>query len=350
MRASDVSDRLNPAPRRSGRDPDGDTAPAPPRLERSSAWLRALAFAAVYVIWGSTYLGIRVAVRTLPPFSMAACRFLLAGGALYGLLRGRGVRAPRTDEWRRAALAGALMLMIGNGLVTWAEQRVASNQAALMIAAVPLFTALLDWWRPGGARPRPGVLLGIALGAAGMVLLVSGRARGIAGAPAPDRGLPGVAALLLSGLGWAAGSLYSRYGSMHPHPVMAAAQQMIAGGVGLGLLALLGGEPSRVTVAALTLPSVGAFVYLTLFGSLLAFSAYGWLIKVSTPARLSTTAYVNPVVAVVLGWLVLGETLAARALMGAALIVCAVLVMTVRPPRSWRRPEPLATAVGSDRR
>jgi drug/metabolite transporter (DMT)-like permease len=159
-----------------------------------------------------------------------------------------------------------------------------------------------------------------------------------------------VAALLLSGLGWAAGSLYSRYGSMHPHPVMAAAQQMIAGGLCLGLLALLGGEPSRVTLAALTLPSVGAFVYLTLFGSLLAFSAYGWLVKVSTPSRLSTTAYVNPVVAVVLGWLVLGETLAARALVGAALIVCAVLVMTVRLPRSWRRPEPLATAIGSDRR
>ena len=296
-----------------------------------AVWLQVLAFAAVYLIWGSTYLGIRVAVRTLPPFSMAACRFLLAGGALYAILRARGVSAPSGAEWRRAALAGALMLVIGNGLVTRAEQRVPSNQAALMIAAVPLFTALLDWWRPGGVRPRAAVLVGIALGAVGMVLLVAGRG---AGGPSAEGAFVGVVALLLSGLGWASGSLYSRYGSMHAHPVMAAAQQMIAGGAGLLGLALLRGEPAALGRASLTAAGLGAFLYLTLFGSLLAFSAFGWLVKVSTPSRLSTTAYVNPMVAVVLGWLVLGETLGGRALVGAAFIVCAVLVMTVRPSRA----------------
>jgi drug/metabolite transporter (DMT)-like permease len=262
---------------------------------------------------------------------MAACRFLLAGGALYAILRARGVAAPSRVEWRRAALAGALMLVIGNGLVTWAEQRVPSNQAALMIAAVPLFTALLDWWRPGGVRPRAAVLVGIALGAVGMVLLVAGRGAG--GRAAEGGTLVGVVALLLSGLGWASGSLYSRYGSMHAHPVMAAAQQMIAGGAGLLGLALVRGEPAALGRASLTPSSLGAFLYLTLFGSLLAFSAFGWLVKVSTPSRLSTTAYVNPMVAVVLGWLVLGETLGRQALVGAAFIVCAVLVMTVRPSR-----------------
>jgi drug/metabolite transporter (DMT)-like permease len=267
---------------------------------------------------------------------MAACRFLLAGGALYAILRARGVAAPSRVEWRRAALAGALMLVIGNGLVTWAEQRVPSNQAALMIAAVPLFTALLDWWRPGGVRPRAAVLVGIALGAVGMVLLVAGRGAG--GRAAEGGTLVGVVALLLSGLGWASGSLYSRYGSMHAHPVMAAAQQMIAGGAGLLGLALVRGEPAALGRASLTPSSLGAFLYLTLFGSLLAFSAFGWLVKVSTPSRLSTTAYVNPMVAVVLGWLVLGETLGAQALVGAAFIVCAVLVMTVRPSSGgWGR-------------
>lgn len=307
-----------------------------------TAWLQVLAFAAVYLIWGSTYLAIRVAVRTLPPFSMAACRFLLAGGTLYAILRVRGVVAPRFAEWGRAALAGALMLVIGNGLVTWAEQRVPSNQAALIIAAVPLFTALLDWWRPGGIRPRAPVLVGIALGAVGMVLLIARRgadgpaAAGQGGSAATGNPL-GVVALLLSGLGWAAGSLYSRYGAMHRHPLMAAAQQMIAGGLGLLGLALVRAEPAGVSAATLTVPGVGAFLYLTAFGSLLAFSAFGWLVKVSTPARLSTTAFVNPMVAVFLGWLVLGETLAAGALVGAAFIVCAVLVMTVRPPGVWVR-------------
>jgi drug/metabolite transporter (DMT)-like permease len=223
------------------------------------------------------------------------------------------------------------MLTAGNGLVTWAETRIASNLAALLVAAVPLYVALLDWLRPGGTAPQRRVWIGISLGGIGMALLVM---RG--GSPGRETSGLAVAALLLSGLCWAAGSLYSRYGGMNANPLMAAAQQMIAGGSAQLLLAVARSEPERMTLSSLSGPGIAAFGYLTLIGSLVAFSAFGWLVKTSTPARLSTTAYVNPVVAVILGWALLGETLAPRALAGAALIVCAVVVMTLRLPS--RRP------------
>jgi drug/metabolite transporter (DMT)-like permease len=286
-----------------------------------------LAFAAIYLIWGSTYLAIRIGVRSLPPFLMAGCRFVVAGAILYGVLRVRGVSSPSAGEWRRASFAGLLMLTAGNGLVSWAETRIASNLAALLVAAVPLYVAMLDWLRPGGVAPERRVWVGIAIGAAGMVLLVT--SRGSSAGPASG---VAIAALLLSGLCWAAGSLYSRYGSMHGNPLMAAAQQMIAGGAAQLVLSVAIGEPARLSVATVSSSSLLAFAYLTVAGSLVAFSAFGWLVKASTPARLSTTAYVNPVVAVVLGWALLGERLSSGALAGACLIVCAVVAMTVRLP------------------
>jgi drug/metabolite transporter (DMT)-like permease len=291
-------------------------------------WLQVLAYAAVYLIWGSTYLAIRVAVRTLPPFLLAGCRFLMAGSILHAVLRARGVAAPTLKEWARAAVAGFLMITLGNGLVTWAETHVASNLAALLIAAVPLYVAVLDWLRPGGRAPERRTWIGIGLGSLGMVLLVSRAA-----APGSATSPAAIAALLLSGLAWAAGVLYARYGSLHRNPLMAAAQQMIAGGLAQLVVAAARGEAHPVHPS---IEGLIAFGYLTLVGSLITFSAYGWLVKVSTPARLSTTAFVNPVVAVVLGWAILDETLSTRALAGAALIICAVVAMTVRIPRRWR--------------
>jgi len=312
--------------------PPSDAPPDSARPASAKVWLEVLAFAAIYLIWGSTYLAIRVGVRSLPPFLMAGCRFVIAGGILYAIMRARGVRAPALGEWARAAVAGLLMLTAANGLVTWAEIHVASNLAALFIAAVPLYVALLDWLRPGGVAPKRRVWLGISVGAAGMALLVMRDGS----STTTHSGAAAVGALLLSGLCWAAGSLYSRYGAMHPHPLMAAAQQMLAGGVAQLLLSLARGEPARVSLASLSTESLLAFAYLTLAGSLVAFTAFGWLVKASTPARLSTNAYVNPVVAVVLGWLLLGEQLAPRALAGAGLIVCAVVVMTVSLPSRRR--------------
>jgi drug/metabolite transporter (DMT)-like permease len=285
----------------------------------------ALAFAAIYLIWGSTYLGIRIAVRSIPPFLMAGSRNLLAGTILFTLLRARGVAAPTAVEWRHAAIAGLLMLGIGNGLVTWAEQTVPSNLAALLVAVVPLYTALLDWGRPGGQRPERAVLIGISVGFAGMLLLVLPER----GAFAVPRGA-GVVAVLISALGWAVGSLRARYGRRHAHSGMASAQMMLAGGGALWLTALVRGEVARFSLTAVGWQSALAFGYLTLVGSLVAFSAFGWLVARTTPALISTTAYVNPMVAVILGWLFLGERLSARALAGATLIIAAVITMTLR--------------------
>jgi drug/metabolite transporter (DMT)-like permease len=288
-----------------------------------------LAFGAVYLIWGSTYLAIRIAVESIPPFLMAGTRFVLAGGLLYLGLRVSGVRAPTRAEWGHAGLAGVLMLTLGNGAVTWAEESgVASNLAALLVAAVPLDIALLDWLRPGGRRPARHVLLGIAVGFGGMVLLVI---PDHAAVTAPGRGTAGaVLAILLGGVGWAVGSLYARYGVRHRHTTMVSAQHMLMAGATLLLIGVAHGEaaPGRLALAAISGKSVLAFAYLTIFGSLVAFSAYGWLLVVSTPAKLSTAAYVNPVIAVILGWLVLHEALTRRALLGAALIILAVAVMT----------------------
>jgi drug/metabolite transporter (DMT)-like permease len=300
----------------------------PPRQPSNRHELRtALAFAAVYLIWGSTYLAIRVGVRSIPPFLMSGCRFVGAGGALYALLRSRGTPAPTRGEWARASIAGLLMLTMGNGLVTWAERKVPSNLAALIVAAVPLYMALLDWARPGGSPPARRVLVGIGIGAAGMALLVSGGRQS-----SSEVSLVAIGAILVSGLAWSAGSLYARYGRMHRHPVMAAAQQMLAGGVAMLAIASMRGEPAAVAQAGVTGESVLALAYLTLFGSLVAFSAFGWLVKATSTARLSTVAYVNPVVAVILGWAILDERLGTRAITGAILILAAVVAMTVTFP------------------
>jgi drug/metabolite transporter (DMT)-like permease len=311
-------------------EPD-ETPPTPPRsghVARAAPSLvgLVLAFAAIYVIWGSTYLAIRIGVRSFPPFLMAGCRFLLAGGILYGALRLSGAAAPTRAHWRNAAVSGLLMLTMGNGLVTWAEESVPSNLAALLVAAVPLYMVLLDWWRPGGVRPPRPVLIGVAIGFAGMVLLVMPHR---AAAPQSSASAAGIAALMVAALGWSAGSLWAKYTAHHTHTGIASAQQMLAGGAALLAIGLGRGEGARVVHGAIAWPSVLAFLYLVVFGSLVAFSAFGWLVVVTTPARLSTAAYVNPVIAVILGWVLLGESLGQGQLAGAGLIVAAVVVMTV---------------------
>jgi drug/metabolite transporter (DMT)-like permease len=287
--------------------------------------VRTWAFAAVYVIWGSTYLGIHIAVETIPPFLLAGCRSLLAGTLLLAYQLARGARVPNRGEWARSAVAGLSLLAAGNGLVTLAEIDMPSNLAALMIAGVPAYVALLDWWRPGGVRPSRRVLFGVVLGSLGMVLLVR---------PDPDTLSPrhwyGVTLMLLAGWAWAFGSLYSRYTPKHPSPAVAGAQQMTSGGAAMLLIGAGRGEIGQLSLSAVSLESALAFVYLTVFGSMLAFSAFNWLVTQTTPAQLATTAYVNPLVALVLGWVVLGETLHPVSLAGAALILAAVFVMLAR--------------------
>ena len=289
-----------------------------------------VAFATIYIVWGSTYLAIRVAVETLPPFMMAGARFLFAGTMMLVWLKLRGMTWPDKKHWGHAAIAGVLLLLGGNGLVAWAEQTVPSSLAALLVALTPAWFALLDWVRPSGKRPAIHTMIGIGVGFCGVGLLVTGqKSTGVNVLQNPL----GLAALVLAGFSWAAGSLWSRYNARPESPWMNAAMQMICGGAALLVVSLLRGEPAHFHPGQGSTRSWLALLYLIVFGSLIAFSAYVWLLKASTPARVATYAYVNPVIAVMLGWLILSEPFGVRQFWAAAVILTGVVIT------AWPRQE-----------
>jgi drug/metabolite transporter (DMT)-like permease len=300
----------------------------------------ALCLGALYLIWGSTYLAIRFAIETLPPLLMAGSRFVIAGGILYTWSRVRGSGKPGGALWKTAAASGTLMLLGGNGAVVWAEQFVPSGLVALLIATVPLWLVLQDWVSARGARPSPGVVFGLLWGFGGVAILVTGSEIGRAG---PSDLLGGV--LVLAGAGcWAAGSLIARYG---PRPASAAqgnGMQMLAGGFALLVAGILRGEPATFQPTSVSLASGLALAYLIVFGSLVAFSSYIWLLRNTTPAIASTYAYVNPIVALLLGWALADEPLSPRTGLAGFVILSAVMVITLRPrgilpgPRGPDRP------------
>src|SRR5689334_14001785 len=294
---------------------------------RPSRALIILAFAAVYVIWGSTYLGIRLAIETLPPFLMAAMRVLIAGGILFvvAIYNGAPVRQSFAN-WRRALLIGALLLFCGNGGVTWAEKYVASSLAALLVATEPLWIVLFNW-ALSHRRPNAKVLLGILIGLAGVALLVSDGL--VPGAGGTNTSLLAVGVVLLASLAWASGSVYSNRNPIDAPTSMSSGMQMLAGGGLLFLLALVTGDVKRLNLEHASWTSIGAFVYLTVFGSLIVFTAYSWLLNNVTPARAATYAYVNPVVAVLLGWSIAGESLTLKMILAAAIIVGSVVLITI---------------------
>lgn len=302
-------------------------------------WLVLAAFAAIYIIWGSTYLGIAVAVQTIPPHFMAGIRFVISGAVLFAFMRWRGVPMPKLVHWRSALIVGILLLGLGNGSVSWAETMVPTGLASLMIAVVPLWMVLMDWARPGGTRPKGGVFLGIALGLGGIVLLVGPAALGL------DRPLnyTGVAIMLLASLAWSLGSIYSRHADIPDNPLMLTAMEMLLGGIFLLGMALPLGEYHNFTFAQVTTASWVALVYLILFGSFLGFTAYVFLLQVSTPAKVSTYAYVNPVVAVFLGWALLGETITPLTLAASAIIVAGVAIITYFNTRPQPKPQTIKT-------
>jgi drug/metabolite transporter (DMT)-like permease len=304
------------------------------------------AFAAIYVIWGSTYLAIRYAIETLPPFLMAGARFMIAGCILYFIARRRGAPPPPRSTWLAGAIAGALLLLGGNGAVVWSEQRVPSGAAALLVATVPLWMVLLESLRPGGERPSRRVIAGVVLGLMGLALLVGPSELAGGGRLDPL----GAVVLLVGTLSWAMGSLFSRHAKLPSSPFMTVALEMLFGGTLLLLLGLFTGEGARLDLAAVTARSWLSFLYLVTFGALLGFTAYIWLLKVSTPARVSTYAYVNPVVAVLLGWLLGGETISSRMMIAAGIIVVAVAAITApsgkQAPRSTQ--EALKEAPATD--
>ena len=307
----------------------------------------AAAFAAIYIIWGSTFLGIRYAIETMPPLLMAGTRFVIAGAILYAWATIREGARPTRQQWVNTAIVGALLLTVGNGAVSWAEQFVPSGLAALVVAITPLWMVIFEGLRSGGDRPDKRIIGGIALGFAGLVLLIG--PGDIMGDRAVD--LRSAAVLLVGTLAWAGGSIYSRSVPLPGSARLSTAMQMLAAGVLLLIGGMIGGEASRVSLDAISLKSVLAFGYLIIFGSIIGFTAYSWLLRVSSAARVSTYAYVNPVVALVLGWALAGESLGPRTLLAAGIVLAGVALITlaraghaklIRPPEA--QPEPLAAA------
>jgi drug/metabolite transporter (DMT)-like permease len=298
--------------------------------ERPSTARLVLAWAAVYLIWGSTYLGIRLAIDSIPPFLMAGSRHLLAGILLY-LWSRFAQRAPRPTRqaWFRAGGLGVLMLVTANGATTWAEQLVPSGLTALIVCTSALWLVLLNWLWRGAERPGGRMVAGLAAGFGGVALLVA------PGHFAGGEHVNPIGALVLTGaaLSWSAGSIYALTLSRPAHPSLFVSQQMIVAGLVLVAMALLTGEVQAFTWANLSATSAAAYVYLTIFGSLISYSAYFWLLGHTTPARLATIAYVNPLVAVLLGWALAGESLTVRTALAAAVILLAVGLITTPPLR-----------------
>jgi drug/metabolite transporter (DMT)-like permease len=289
----------------------------------ASLWQLVLAFTLVYLIWGSTYLAIRFAIESIPPFAMLSGRYFVAGALLYAIIRARGVPAPRAADWKQSTILGALLLLAGNGAATWAIRTVPSGVTAVVIAMSPLWMVVIDWLRPGGTRPTLAVVLGILGGLAGIALMLD--------PGSVDTGLSVSAALVLLGgtLCWASGSIYSRTVKPRVDPFLATAMQMLAGAVLLGIVSAAIGEWPDVHLEAITLRSGLALAYLAIFGSLVAFTAYIWLLHHTTTARASTYAYVNPVVALFLGWSLGGEELTLRTALAAAIIIGSVVVISL---------------------
>lgn len=296
-----------------------------------------LAFATIYLVWGSTYLAIRVAVATMPPFLMAGARFIAAGTLLYGWLWLTKKIRPTSRQWLDNAIVGGLLLLGGNGLVAWAEQKIPSGIATLIISIGPLFIVAADWLvlvvgrdATRGSRPTIATMVGIVLGCLGLAWLV-GPDLGDAAATALDPWRVG--GLLVACVAWSAGSIYTRYARQPAEPLTASAIQMLTGGGWLLLTSTLLGEPGRFDLAAVSLPSAGAWLYLVFIGSLVGFTTFVWLMKNSTPALVSTYAYVNPIVAVFLGWLILHEPIGPRLLLASAVIITGVAIITAQKNR-----------------
>jgi drug/metabolite transporter (DMT)-like permease len=302
----------------------------------------ALALATVYLVWGSTYLAIRVTDRTMPPFLMSSVRFLIAGTALY-VFASRGRARPSAREWGAAAIVGAALLLVGNGGVAWAETRLESGFAALIVAIIPLWVAVMDRLFFGRRLSRSAVV-GLVIGFAGVALLVRPGGGGDAFA---------ALALVVTTSAWAGGSLYARGATLPESPLLAAAMQMLTAGFFLAVAGLAMGEAGDVHASSFAAKPVIAFAYLVVVGSLIAFSAYAWLLKNVRISVVSTYAFVNPVVAVALGTMFLSEPIGwTTVIAGAAIVVAVVLIVTARPPKQRAvteqapapEPEPLRAA------
>ncbi|MDQ2660067.1 MAG: EamA family transporter [Verrucomicrobiota bacterium] len=304
------------------------------------------AFAALYLIWGSTYLGILLAIQTIPPLLMAGTRFLSAGVILYTVSRLSGAPKSNLREWRTALIVGACLLLGGNGGVTLAEQYVPSGLAALLVATVPLYIALLSWLFGLTAKLSRLAVVGLAGGFAGVAVLVAPALSFSGGGERPHAWI-GMCILLFSSLVWSAGSLYARHSKGATSPFLAAGQQMLCGGSLMLAAGSVSGEWRQFDPAKITMVSLGAFVYLVLIGGIVGYVSYAWLLRHCEPSKVATYAYVNPVVAVLLGSFFAGEKLTGLTLVAAAIIIGSVaLVITAGIRKTAPTPEVACPAQG----
>ena len=287
----------------------------------------ALGFLCIYIVWGSTYLAIRFAVATIPPFIMGGVRFMIAGSLLYGWSRMRGSAKPTREHWKNAFIVGALLLLVGNGAVAWAEQRVDSGLTSLLVATMPLWLVLAELYN----RRRPQLLqwVAVAAGLVGVALLVLPTGSGASKTSAVDA--TGATVLLIGSLSWTIGSLFARSAKLAAPQTLASGMQMLCGGALMLALSLVSGEWTDFHASAVSTNSILGLIYLVFFGSIVGFSTYMWLLSVAKPAAVGTYAYVNPVVAVLLGVVIGGETLPASAGLAMLIIVGSVALVSLTP-------------------
>jgi drug/metabolite transporter (DMT)-like permease len=297
-----------------------------------SRWAVLAAFAAIYLLWGSTYIAIRFAVADIPPFLMSGSRFVIGGLVLMLWARAHGAALPSRRNVMAAAITAVMMFVLNNGALVWAAQYVPSGTLALFVGATPMWMVLLDWWRPtmhgrqaGGVRPTMPIFAGLLLGFTGIVLLADPANMASHG----PQYVAGVVAMLVGTVGWAAGSIYSRQAqaSLPDSPIMCSGLQLLTGGLMLMALAGGTGEFAQFQLSDITLRAGISWAWLTLAGSIIGFGSYIWLLRVSTPARVGTYAYVNPIVAVLIGWAIGGEPLTERTILAAAVIIGAVMLI-----------------------
>jgi drug/metabolite transporter (DMT)-like permease len=306
-----------------------------------------VAFAALYLIWGSTYLGIRFAIETIPPFLMAGARFLLAGVIMYAIAWSQDTVKWSWANWRTSLIIGACLLLGGNGGVTISEKYIDSGLAAVIVTVVPIYIVVLGWATGMAPRPTVVVWLGLVGGFLGVGILLGSSLR----FSSNDLHHPaiGMSILLVSSFLWSAGSLYSRAAKHAASPFLTAAQQMICGGTLLLLAGALTGEMRRFHPVSVSILSVASFAYLVIIGAVVGYTAYIWLLRHCDPAKVATYAYVNPIVAVLLGAAFAGETLTMRTLVAAALIIGSVaMVITAQQLRARLEPPISATVAPAD--
>jgi drug/metabolite transporter (DMT)-like permease len=306
-----------------------------------------VAFAALYLIWGSTYLGIRFAIETIPPFLMAGSRFLIAGIIMYAIAWSQGIGKSTWTNWRTSLIIGACLIFGGNGGVTVSEKYIDSGLAALIVAIVPIYIVVLSWAAGIAPRPTPIVWLGLLGGFVGVGVLLGPALRlSSNGGRHPAIGM---SILLVSSFIWSAGSIYSRTSKHAASPFLTAAQQMLCGGLLLLLASFATGETRRFHPNAMSILSLASFAYLVIIGAVVGYTAYIWLLRHCDPAKVATYAYVNPIVAVLLGAAFAGESLTMRTLVAAPLIIGSVaLVITAQQLRLRAEPQISAAVTPAD--